>query len=61
MTPLDRPLRRALDIGGIAYVLIVSPHGLKLKGKRKGIELAWNDLVSGESAGGGAAGVYRSD
>lgn len=52
MTPLDKPLRRTLDIAGTSYVLIVSPEGLKLtlKGKRKGLELAWSDLVSGESA-----------
>lgn len=52
MTPLDKPLRRALDIDGTAYVLNVSSEGLKLtlKGKRKGLELAWSDLVSGDSA-----------
>jgi hypothetical protein len=52
MTPLDKPLRRALTVDGTAYVLLVSPDGLKLtlKGKRKGIELAWQDLVSGERA-----------
>jgi hypothetical protein len=33
-------------------VLTISPDRLKLsaKGKRKGIELAWKDLVSGEAA-----------
>ena len=52
MTPLDKPLRRALTVGDPAYVLVASPEGLELtlKGKRKGIELAWQDLVSGASA-----------
>ena len=52
MTPLDKPIRRELDIGGEAYTLTISPEGLKLvpKGKRKGLELAWTDLVSGDAA-----------
>ena len=52
MTPLDKPLRRALEIGDRSYTLIMDASGLKLteKGKRKGIELKWNDLVSGDEA-----------
>ena len=52
MTPLDKPLRRALEIGDSSYTLVVDASGLKLtkKGKRKGIELKWNDLVSGDEA-----------
>lgn len=52
MTPLDKPLRRELDIGGQAYTLTVDPEGLKLveKGRRKGIALSWQDLVSGDAA-----------
>lgn len=52
MTPLDKPLRRELEIEGVAYTLILGPHGLKLveKGRRKGIELAWRDLVNGDAA-----------
>ncbi|WP_026010357.1 hypothetical protein [Pseudoxanthomonas sp. GW2] len=52
MTPLDKPIRRELDIGGEAYTLTITPEGLKLvpKGKRKGLELAWTDLVSGDAA-----------
>lgn len=49
---LDKPLKRELDVDGETYVLTISPDGLKLvqKGKRKGQELAWKDLVSGEAA-----------
>jgi hypothetical protein len=52
MTRLDKVLKRELDVGGEAYILTLSPEGLKLtlKGKRKGQELAWKDLVSGEAA-----------
>ena len=52
MTPLDKPLRRALEIGDHSYTLVVDASGLKLteKGKRKGMELKWIDLVSGDAA-----------
>ena len=52
MTPLQKTLKRALSIGGKDYVLTLSPEGLKLtpKGKRKGIDLKWTELVSGEAA-----------
>jgi len=52
MTKLEKPLKRELDIKGKAYVLTISPEGLKLteKGRRKGQELAWQDLVSGQEA-----------
>lgn len=52
MTPLDKPLKRALKIRGRDYVLTASPQSLKLteKGHRLGMELQWVDLISGESA-----------
>lgn len=52
VTKLEKPLRRELDIAGEAYVVTISPEGLKLvpKGKRKGQELTWKDLVSGDAA-----------
>jgi hypothetical protein len=52
MTPLDKPLRRALTIDEVAYTLTIDPEGLKLvaKGKRKGLALSWKDLVSGDAA-----------
>jgi len=51
-TKLDGQLRRELDILGKPYTLTLSPIGLNLapKGRRKGYELAWVDLVSGEAA-----------
>ena len=52
MTPLDKPLRRAVDIQDRTYTLTIDPQGLKLveKGHRKGIALAWEDLVNGDAA-----------
>jgi hypothetical protein len=51
-TKLEKPLKRELNVNGEPYVLTISPEGLKLvrKGKRKGQELAWKDLISGEAA-----------
>ncbi len=51
-TKLDKALKREVDIGGEPYMLTIAPDGLKLvpKGRRKGYELAWADLVSGQAA-----------
>ncbi len=51
-TRLDKTLKRELMIEGRPFVLAVSPAGLKLtlKGKRKGQELRWGDLVNGDAA-----------
>ena len=51
-TKLDKPLRREIDIDEKAYTLQIDASGLKLteKGRRKGIELHWTDLVSGDAA-----------
>jgi hypothetical protein len=51
-TKLEKPLKREVMIGEQAYMLTISPGGLKLvvKGKRNGMELAWKALVSGDTA-----------
>jgi hypothetical protein len=51
-TKLKSALKRELAVDGSPYMLTVTPEGLKLtaKGRRKGHELAWRDLVSGEAA-----------
>ena len=51
-TKLDRPLKRELTIGGQAFVVTLDPLTLKLvgKGRRKGIEIRWEDLISGDAA-----------
>jgi hypothetical protein len=51
-TLLDKTLKRELRIRGRSYVVAISPLTLKLtpKGKRKGLELQWEALVSGDAA-----------
>jgi hypothetical protein len=51
-TKLDNSLKRELIVLGKPYTLVIKPNGLALtpKGKRKGYELAWVDLVSGDAA-----------
>jgi hypothetical protein len=52
MTKLDKPLKRELNVKKTPYVLTIDPDRFKLtkKGRRKGIEIAWKDLVSGDAA-----------
>jgi hypothetical protein len=49
---LEPSLKRELTVEGTAYTLTLTPDGLQLvqKGKRKGLELSWSGLVSGEEA-----------
>jgi hypothetical protein len=51
-TKLEKPLKREIQVSGKPYVLTITPEGFKLvpKGKRKGQELSWEALVSGEAA-----------
>jgi hypothetical protein len=52
MTKLDKPLKRELKVKRNAYVLTIDPDGFRLtrKGRRKGVQIAWKDLVSGDAA-----------
>jgi len=51
-TRLQKPLKREIFVGRQAFVVTLTPDGLKLtkKGRRKGQELQWKDLVSGDAA-----------
>ncbi|MDB6088355.1 MAG: hypothetical protein JWN85_1139 [Gammaproteobacteria bacterium] len=51
-TKLDKQLKREIDVDGKPYMLAITPEGLKLteKGKRKGQELSWKNLLGGQSA-----------
>jgi hypothetical protein len=51
-TKLEKALKREINIDGEPFVVTIDPTGLKVtaKGKRKGQELAWKDLVTGEAA-----------
>ena len=52
MTRLDKPLKRELQVKKDQFVLTIDPDGFKLtkKGRRKGVQIAWKDLISGEAA-----------
>lgn len=52
VTKLDRPVRRELRIGEKPYVITISHDRLRVavKGRRKGRELFWEDLVGDEDA-----------
>ena len=51
-TKLEKPLKREVQISDAPYMLTISPEGLKIvpKGKRKGHELTWKDLLNGQPA-----------
>jgi hypothetical protein len=51
-TPLHKPLKRELRVRDSTFIITISPDSLKLtlKGRRKGYELKWQDLVSGDAA-----------
>jgi hypothetical protein len=51
-TRLEAPLRREIEVRDEPYTLTITPEGLKLvpKGRRKGYELSWVSIVSGEAA-----------
>ena len=51
-TKLEKPLKREIEIGGQAFIVTLTPQALALvgKGRRKGIEIRWDEMVSGEAA-----------
>jgi hypothetical protein len=51
-TKLEGQLKREIAIGDDAYTLTLAPEGFVLarKGRRKGLEIRWADLVKGEAA-----------
>jgi len=50
-TRLDKTIKRELELDGKLYTVSLSPQGVKVvpKGARKGHELTWEALVSGEA------------
>lgn len=49
-TKLSNPLRREIVIEDKPYKVTLDTLGLKLveKGRRKGLEISWKDLISGD-------------
>ena len=52
MTKLEKSLKRELTVKKQSFVLTIDPDGFKItkKGRRKGVEIRWEDLVNGEAA-----------
>ena len=50
-TKLDKPLKREIELDGTLYTVTMSPDGVKVveKGKRKGQELSWRDIITGDA------------
>jgi hypothetical protein len=50
-TKLDKTIKRELDLDGKLYTVTMSPEGVKItpKGARKGQEITWTTLLSGDA------------
>jgi len=50
-TKLDKVLKREIEIDGQAYIAAISPDGVKVtkKGFRKGNEITWRSIISGDA------------
>jgi len=48
---LTEPIKREVELDGQLYTVTIWPEGVHIapKGKRKGHELSWRDLASGEA------------
>ena len=48
---LEKTIKRELDLDGRAYTVSIGPEGVKVveKGKRKGREISWRAIVSGDA------------
>lgn len=57
-TKLEKPLKRELAIGDAAYMLTITPEGLKLvpKGRRNGLDLTWKSILEGQVGAAPAGG-----
>jgi len=51
-TKLDKAIKRELELDGKLYTVTIAPDGVKVveKGKRKGQELSWRSIVSGDAS-----------
>ncbi len=59
-TKLDKTIKREIEMDGQAYMVTISPEGVKLtqKGFRKGREMTWKGMWAGgsEEGSGSASG-----
>ena len=50
-TKLDKPIKRELERDGVLYTVTISPDGIRVveKGKRKGRDVPWPTIISGDA------------
>ena len=50
-TKLDKAIKRELEHEGVLYTVTIAPDGVRVveKGKRKGRELSWASIISGDA------------
>ena len=50
-TKLEKAIKRELEHDGVLYTVTISPDGVRVveKGKRKGRELSWASIISGDA------------
>jgi len=50
-TKLDKPIKREIEHAGVLYTVTITPEGVRVveKGKRKGRELSWGEIISGDA------------
>lgn len=48
---LEKPLKREIVVDDVRYTVTISPESVKVveKGKRKGQELSWRDIIAGDA------------
>jgi hypothetical protein len=48
---LEKSIKRELELEGRLYTVTIAPEGVKVveKGKRKGREISWRAIVSGDA------------
>ena len=51
-TKIQKPFKREIEVNGEKYTLTLDNDGFRLvqKGRRKGVELRWDAILSGEAA-----------
>jgi hypothetical protein len=50
-TKLERPMKREVDINGVAHTVTLDESGVKVtkKGNRNGSEISWQQLAEGQA------------
>ena len=50
-TRLDKPIKREIEHDGVLYTVTIAPDGVRVveKGKRKGREVSWATIISGDA------------